>query len=212
MVFQFASVPALILVSLTSMALLTIKDWRARIAILAIQYLGVFFLTGISLPVGLSVSILVAGWMAGAVLGMVMLSLHTPVPTAQDSEGPAPKPRRNVLRWRLEPRTVFYFLAGILVMLIALALTPEVLDFAPGIAPVQALGALVLMGIGLLQISLEAQPLSFVIGLLSILSGFEILYFTIEPSLLLLGLIALATLGLALVGAYLLTAPLMEGE
>jgi hydrogenase-4 membrane subunit HyfE len=215
MSIQTAAFPALILVSLTSIFLLTLNDWRARIALLAIQYLGVFFLTALSLPVGMSVSILVAGWMAGAVLGMVMISLPTYEHASKDLEvynPPEPAPQKKRFNARLSARTVFFLLAGILVVLIAVSLTPDVLDLVPGVAPIQVLAALVLLGIGLLQISLDIQPLSFIIGLLTIISGFEILYFSLEPSILVLGLIALATLGLALVGAYLLTAHLMESE
>jgi hypothetical protein len=48
------------------------------------------------------------------------------------------------------------------------------------------------------------------LGLLTVLSGFEILYAAVESSILITGLLAAVTLGLAVVGAYLLTAPTME--
>jgi len=63
---------------------------------------------------------------------------------------------------------------------------------------------------GLLQLGLTALPLRITIGLLTVLSGFEILYAVVETSTLVSGLLAGVSLGLALVGAYLLTIPTME--
>lgn len=63
---------------------------------------------------------------------------------------------------------------------------------------------------GLLQLSLTSNPLRVIIGILTSLSGFEILYAAIETSTLVTGLLAVVTLGLALVGAYLLITPTME--
>jgi hypothetical protein len=73
-------------------------------------------------------------------------------------------------------------------------------------------GSFILIGIGLLQLSLSSNPLRVIIGLLTALSGFEILYAVIESSILVMGLLAGVNLGLALVGAYLLIAPTMEGS
>jgi hypothetical protein len=50
------------------------------------------------------------------------------------------------------------------------------------------------------------------LGLLTVLSGFEILYSAVEVSALVTGLLAGVNLGLALVGAYLLLAPTLEEE
>jgi hypothetical protein len=49
-----------------------------------------------------------------------------------------------------------------------------------------------------------------VLGLLTVLSGFEILYAAVETATLVAGLLAAINLGLALVGAYLLAAPSLE--
>jgi len=63
---------------------------------------------------------------------------------------------------------------------------------------------------GLLQLSLTTNPFRIIIGLLTSLSGFELIYAAIETSTLVTGLLAGVNLGLALVGAYLLIAPTME--
>ncbi len=51
-----------------------------------------------------------------------------------------------------------------------------------------------------------------IIGLLTALSGFEILYAAVETSVMVAGLQAIVTLGLALIGAYLLAVRGMEGD
>jgi hypothetical protein len=73
-------------------------------------------------------------------------------------------------------------------------------------------GSFILMSIGLLQLSLTSHPLRVIIGLLTALSGFEIIYAVIETSILVAGLLAVINLGLALVGAYLLLAPMLEAS
>jgi hypothetical protein len=65
-------------------------------------------------------------------------------------------------------------------------------------------GALMLAGMGLLQLGLSARPARVVIGLLTLLSGFEILYASVESSALIAALLVLINLGLAMVGAYFL--------
>ena len=57
---------------------------------------------------------------------------------------------------------------------------------------------------------LTALPLRIVLGLLTVFSGFEILYAVVETSTLVSGLLAGVSLGLALVGAYLMTVPTLE--
>ena len=73
-------------------------------------------------------------------------------------------------------------------------------------------GSFILISIGLLQLSLSSHPLLVTIGLLTALSGFEIIYAVVEASILVAGLMAGVNLGLALVGAYLLIVPTMESS
>jgi hypothetical protein len=61
---------------------------------------------------------------------------------------------------------------------------------------------MMLMGMGLLLLSTTIDPLRVIIGLLTILAGFEIIYAAAVSSVLVTGLLALVTLGLALAGAY----------
>ena len=61
-------------------------------------------------------------------------------------------------------------------------------------------GSLLLIGMGLLHLGISAQVLRVTIGLMTVLAGFEILYATVEGSILVSALLAVINLGLALVG------------
>jgi len=74
----------------------------------------------------------------------------------------------------------------------------------PGIPLESAIGALVLVGLGLLQLGLTSHPIRVIIGLLTIISGFEIIYAVVEEPALVAGLLAGVTMGLALLGVYLI--------
>jgi hypothetical protein len=76
----------------------------------------------------------------------------------------------------------------------------------------QALGGLILLGLGLLQLGLSREGIRIVIGLLTVISGFEILYATLEASVLMTGLLAVLNIGIAFTGAYLLLASYLEGS
>ncbi len=182
-----------ILVALCSVVLLVSQNWRYSILALAIQYVGVFWLVGTIWPFGLAVVKLVAGWMAGAALS-----------ASQPEEG---------LREEAAPgasRAVFRTLAAGLVVILVVSVTPLVQGFAL-IDPQSLQGGLILIGAGLLHLGMSTRPMRVILGLLTALSGFEILYAAVETSVLVAGLQAIITLGLALVGAYLLAAPGMEG-
>ena len=71
-------------------------------------------------------------------------------------------------------------------------------------------GSLLLIGMGLLHLGISASVLRVIMGLLTTLSGFEILYSAVEGSVLVAALLAVVNLGLALVGAYLLIASSAE--
>ena len=60
----YALVPV-ILVGLTSLVLLFYPNWRWTLLAVAVQYLAVAWLVGLSWPVGLAAIKLVVGWMAG---------------------------------------------------------------------------------------------------------------------------------------------------
>jgi hypothetical protein len=186
---------AVIGISLTSTIILVARDWRYCVGALAIQYVGVFILVNTSWPIEMAVVKMVAGWMAGAILGIAMASIPDPN-------------RESESRVSLGPgfRVIF-------AIILALTITSLVLhsgDWFSMISTPILWGSFILIGFGILQLSLTLHPFRVIIGLLTSLSGFEILYAAVETSSLVTGLLAGVNLGLALVGSYMIIAPSME--
>jgi hypothetical protein len=184
-----------ILLATTSLTLLASHRWRWWLFALMLQYAGVFTLTALNWPLALAGVKLVAGWMAGLALA---ITVHN-----------------SPVLWVAEERTqpggaLFRFFAAGLVALVVSSVAPRMADWMPGVQMEQVWSGLFLIGIGLLHLGLTSQPLRVVLGLLTVLSGFEILYAAVETATLVAGLLAAINLGLASVGAYLLALPDME--
>lgn len=186
---------AVTLVGLTSTFILIGRDWRYCILALTLQYIGVFVLVEVSWPLEMAVAKMVAGWMSGAILGIAMIS--------------------TTGTWRETDKSVkfgplFRVLAAIIIVLTISSLVQHSETWLSMIKSSVRWGSFILIGFGILQLSLTSHPLRIIIGLLTALSGFEIIYAAVETSTLVTGLLAGVNLGLALVGAYLLVAPAME--
>lgn len=192
--YEVLSLPAVGLLVLSSTILLVNRDWRWGIAALGLQYLGVFVLVAVPWPADLAVVKLVGGWMAASILGTTQVR--------QDGE------EESRAAW--PSGRLFRLLAATLIMLLVASLAERVEVWIPSQGINQVLGGLLLICMGLLHLGLRAHPLGVVVGLLTILSGFEILYAGLETSTLVAGLLAVVTLGIALAGAYLLSVPSSE--
>jgi hydrogenase-4 membrane subunit HyfE len=208
--FSDYALPAVLLLLITSFTLLSKPDWRWSMLALYLQYLGVFILVASAWPTVMAASRLVAGWIAGAVIGMALVSLpeRTLAQETGRSAASAMEDRRvpqDLLTGRL-----FRLLAAALVVLIVLSIFNPVMNWTPGLSVGQALGGLTLIGMGLLQLGFTARTFHTILGLLTLLSGFQILYAAVVTSALVAGLLAVVDLGLALVGAYLLLSSQME--
>lgn len=185
------------LVAATSILLFITTNWRSSIILLALQYLGVFLLISIHWSLSLAVVKLVAGWMSGAVIGMAIISV--PELRAQTSDREA----------KFLVSRPFYILTTLIILLVIVSQVNQFTSFIPGLTLEQAWGALLLISMGLLKLAFTTEPYHAILGLLTSLAGFEVLYAVIESSTLVAGLLAGITLGIALAGAYLLIAPIM---
>jgi hypothetical protein len=175
---------------ITSTGLLLYQDWRWGLGFLAGQYMGVFWLVLQHWPLGMAAAKLVGGWMAAASLGMTLLNL----PQQQEP---------NEKYWS-QGRVFRSFMVG-MAALLAIAAAPRIEAVLPGTGIPVAIGGILLTAMGLLQLSMTTQVLRVILGLLTTLSGFEILYSAMEGSILVAALLVVINLGLGLVGAYLLT-------
>ncbi len=179
---------AALLLASTSAGLLLSRDWRWSLGLLAVQYFAAFLLIFSYWPITLSTTFLVAGWMAAAALGMTHLNLKNEPAT----ETSWPQGR------------LFRIFAASLVVLAVSAVSTNLEDIFPNASAPVVWGALVLISLGFLHLGMTLQPLQVILGLFTTLSGFEVFFSIIENSILVAGLLAVVTLGLGLVGSYLL--------
>ena len=190
MAIPFAWITVVLLI-ITSVGLLLVRDWRWSIILLAVQYLGMFVLTLQHWPIGMASVKVVAGWMSAAILGMTRSGLSNENPQ-EESIWP---------RGRL-----FRLFAAVIILLIVAVVTPSVDHIMADAGFPVTNGSLLLIGMGLLHLGITARVLPVTIGLMTVLAGFEILYSSVEGSVLVAALLAAINLGLALVGSYLMLA------
>ena len=182
---------AVVVIVITSAGLLFVRDWRWSIILLAVQYLGMFVLTLQHWPIGMASVKVVSGWMSAAILGMTRSGLSNDLEAEENT-------------WT--GGRLFRLFAAATVVLITSVVTPAVDTIMADAGFPVTNGGLVLIGMGLLHLGMTAYVLRVSIGLMTVLSGFEIVYATVEGSVLVAALLAVINLGLALVGSYLLIA------
>ena len=190
MAIPFAWITVVLLI-ITSVGLLLVRDWRWSIILLAVQYLGMFVLTLQHWPIGMASVKVVAGWMSAAILGMTRSGLSN-----EDPQEESIWPRGRLVR----------LFAAVIILLIVAVVTPSVDHIMADAGFAVTNGSLLLIGMGLLHLGITARVLPVTIGLMTVLAGFEILYSSVEGSVLVAALLAVINLGLALVGSYLMLA------
>lgn len=168
---------------------LTRRVWIVNAAALTVQYLAVFVLLCTVRPSSLAVVKLLVGWMVTLTL---FLSLIT--------EGEV---RKVTGFFKFSAGEVFRLAAGLFAVAFLAVFTPSLqsLVFPQTSLPI-LLAVFGLAVLGLLQASMISEPFYVIIGLLTFLSGVELLYASLELSILLEALFAGVNLGLALVGAF----------
>ncbi len=176
----------------TSTVILINRDWRLSLGALAVQYVAAFWLITRHLPFVMGSAYLITGWMVVAALGMTRLGL----PSAEDEKEEAFLPRGQ---W-------FRVILVCIIALFTLGATQRIESAIPGLGLQVIAGSLILIGAGVVHLGLTSESLNVIIGLLTMLTGFEILYAAIESSILVAGLLAVISLGLGIVGSYLLIA------
>ena len=197
MTVDILSWSAVALLFLAALTLLLIRDWRWSLALLAVEYLAVFWFTQLHWTLSMAAVKLVTGWMTVTILGITRSALDPKIAT--------------VIQKSVPESRLFRVLAAAIVFILVISVTPALASLLPGIGLAEVTGSLTLMAMGLLLLGLTTQVLPVTIALLSFLAGFEVLYAAVENSTLVAALLTLIDLGLALVGSYLLIAAI-EGE
>lgn len=180
-----------LLITITSVSIMLARDWRWLIIFLAIQYAGMFILTLQHWPIGMAAVKVIAGWMSAAILGMTRSNLIEIESAAEDT---------------LPQGRLFRLIAAGIVGLIAISGTPIVDAMMADAGLAVSAASLILVGMGLLHLGVTDRILQVTVGLMTVLSGFEILYTAVESSTLVAALLAAINLGLAMAGSYLMVA------
>ena len=192
MAAEIVSWVSVVLILATTTTILVSRDWRFSLGALAVQYLAAFWLVTRHLPFAMGSVKLITGWMVVAILGMTRLSLTN----LDRGERDAFYPRGASFRMILMGITAFA----------AVGATPRIEAAIPGLGLPVITGGLLLIGAGVAHLGVTSDLLRIVLGLLTMLSGFEILYAAVESAILVTGLLAGVNLGLGVLGSYLLTA------
>ncbi len=95
----------------------------------------------------------------------------------------------------------FRFLIAGMVWLLAFSISPSIQNFIP--ARVEIIwGGMLLFASGLFQVGLSRNFIRTIMGLITFISGFEVMYASIESSVLVSGLLAFLTIGIAWLTVY----------
>lgn len=180
-----------ILILFASSAMLSSRDWRVQLGALAVQYFAAFWLVSRHQPVAMASVKLVTGWMVVAAIGMTRLGLTN----VEESEGP----------FGSRGRWFTLILVGIVAM-VTIGATDLIETAVPGLGPQVIAGGLLLIGTGLIHLGITSDVFRVTLALLTLLTGFEIVYAAVESSILVGGFLAIINLGLGLAGSYMLMA------
>ncbi|MFO7585333.1 MAG: hypothetical protein R6W69_11435 [Anaerolineales bacterium] len=192
MIWDFLSWSAVSMIVATTLTLLLSRDWRWSLVALALQYLAVFILFLGNWPLTMSAAKLVTGWMAAATLGMTLANREDFI-TAQSS---------RVFKFFLALVVIGSVWQGAGAMTNWISVFRQGQDGATGFPLL--LASLLLIGLGMLQLGVTGEPFRVTLGLLTLLSGFELLSSPLDNSALVAALLAAVTLGIALIGSHLL--------
>ncbi|NJN80740.1 MAG: hypothetical protein HC797_09885 [Anaerolineales bacterium] len=191
---------AVALILVTTTTILLNQDWRISLGALALQYLAMLWLVNQHLPFVMGAVKLIAGWMVVAILGMTRLGL--------------PSAEQETDSFFLRGQSFRIALMGI-VALVSAGAAPRIEAAIPGLGLPVIAGSLLLIGGGIVHLGVTSNLLKVILGLLTMLAGFEILYAAVESAILVIGLLAIVNLGLGMLGSYLLlagSAPLESEE
>ncbi len=188
---QNAVVPAVILLLVCALVNLVRRQWLINIVALAFQHFGLFLLHMTVRPLQLAFVPLLVGLMTTLILMVTLIN-----------SGELEKPR---FFQRVSTGELFRIIAGLVVIVFVTLLIPTIRrEIFPASGSYILLASFGLMALSIVQMGMKSEPLYAIIGLLSFISGFWLLYASLETSALLEALFVVLNLGLGLTGAFFL--------
>ena len=201
-----AAMPAVAGVLVTAGLLVVNRDWRLNVIALTVQYFFVVLLLTRQIRLEVAAVKGLIGWLICMVF---YLTERRASVLQQPEEVTEESPSQRWRRWILSARASFYLLAGLLVAVAAY--TAALRIPLPQVSADITLACYLLVGLGLLLIGLSEEPMQVGLGLLTFLSGFDLFYVALEPSLAVAGLLGAASFVIALAVAYLRTVQVAIG-
>jgi len=177
-VLIFATYFALIMVLITS-------GWRFKLVGLAIIYLISFIVILQIWPVALASVKLIAGWM-----GIILIS------ASQYTQGDENKPFLTI-----DSQSIFRLLIAALVWIMITAEASAFNEWLP-IPYTNLYLGLTIVGGGLIYASVNKQMFDVILGVLTLLAGFDIIYSSLEGSALVTGIFAIMIILISLLNSY----------
>ena len=193
-----AAMPAIGGVFVTAGLLVISRDWRLNVTALTVQYFFVVLLLTRLIRLEVAAVKGLTGWMICMVFYLTERRASVLEQTLA-AEGGAPL--RRWRRWIMSARASFCLLAALLVSVAAY--TAALRMPLPEVPTDITLACYLLVGLGLLLIGLSEAPMQVGFGLLTFLSGFDLFYVALEPSLAVAGLLGAVSFLIALAMAYL---------
>lgn len=213
---NLSGVPIVIGLVITGAIIAIVRDWRFGLWALLVQYLllGVLHLRMLAPELALIkvlVGVLICPmiyWSARWVESERAHKAEIERQRIARERGDVPLPP---LPWPLRPTNAVFRL--LVVMLLGMVLYSVSISFPLPLIDADLAPACVWLGLmGLLTLVLTANPLSAGLGLLTLVSGFELYFDVTQPGLAGIGVLAAINLSLGLVIAYLITVDALTGE
>ncbi len=202
MTFESLSFPVIIIFVCTTLVMLLSLDWRASLIALGFQYAGVFVLVGNTWPLEMALIKLATGIIVCSLLAIELVKVP-------DDQSP-------LFKVQGEPLTpsdrIFRVFLAIIFGLAVYSLAPNAAKWILNASYYQILASLYLCGMGILILGITNRPFLVVVGLLTFLSGFEIIFATLETSPLIAGFFSFLSFGIALLGTYILASQKIKVE
>lgn len=208
--------PAAYVVIITGLIIAVLWDWRVALLALTVQYV----VTSLLFVDVLEPRLAIVKFFVGIFICLILYFAARQASASQRPEAGATEETNEKANSPERTTIAFRTFLALMVALAALALSGRAGYRLPAVPTHVNLAIYGLVGMGLLLLALTTRPLTAGMGLLMIMTGFELFYNTLEQSTTILILLAAANLILALTISYLaqlsrsgpprLTAPWLE--
>ncbi|MGD2105627.1 MAG: hypothetical protein PVJ55_11005 [Anaerolineae bacterium] len=200
------AIPAVVGVLVTSALLVISGDWRLNLLALAAQYLFVALLMTQIIRIEMAAVKALIGWVICSVFYLTEQQTRASERSAESEEGLSLQAwfSARVEGWRHEgiSAKAAFNLVATMVVGVAVYASSSALGL-PQLSSGLTLACYWLAGLGILLVGLNLDPLRVGIGLLTFLSGFDLFYVALEPSLVVAGLFGSISFAIALGTAFL---------